>query len=276
MRAVPRIRRIAPAPMRCPSRASSPWMRRCPQRGFSRANRMTRSRSSSSIGGRRRVGSGNPHFRRTSRRCHLSSVPGVTTRCQRSSRSNSRVNADKTARSEHDGRGFPGHMLANETGDRGWRGRRTKISADTELDISSPACCAPSCWVSSSPGDRHGERKVFLQPRSRGRRVGLVRTAGVVGGGHRRQDRAVRLHRRREGLADGKIVHPPERFQHLDRARAAGLSNAEIAVAEASDSAPLDQAKQVLLRYSTNASPKSRSARPSSQPPAPRSRTWRR
>jgi hypothetical protein len=86
----------------------------------------------------------------------------------------------------------------------------------------------------------------------------------------------VRLRRRREGLADGKIVHPPERFQHLDRARAAGLSDAEIAVAEASDSAPLDQAKQVLLRYSTNASPKSRSARPSSQPPAPRSRTWRR
>ena len=60
---------------------------------------------------------------------------------------------------------------------------------------------------------------------------------------------SVRLRRRREGLADGKIVHPPERFQHLDRARAAGLSNAEIAVAEASDSAPLDQAKQVLLRY---------------------------
>jgi hypothetical protein len=56
MRAVPRIRRIAPAPMRCPSRVSSPWMRRCPQRGFSRANRTTRSRSSSSIGGRRRGG----------------------------------------------------------------------------------------------------------------------------------------------------------------------------------------------------------------------------
>ena len=58
---------------------------------------------------------------------------------------------------------------------------------------------------------------------------------------------SVRLRRRREGLADGKIVHPPERFQHLDRARAAGLSDAEIV--EASDSAPLDQAKQVFLRY---------------------------
>jgi hypothetical protein len=58
---------------------------------------------------------------------------------------------------------------------------------------------------------------------------------------------SVRLRRRREGLADGKIVHPPERFQHLDRARAAGLSDAEIV--EASDSAPRDQAKQVLLRY---------------------------
>jgi alkylhydroperoxidase family enzyme len=40
-----------------------------------------------------------------------------------------------------------------------------------------------------------------------------------------------------------------ERFQHLDRATAAGLSDAEIAVVEASDPAPLDQAKQVLLRY---------------------------
>jgi hypothetical protein len=37
------MRRIVPVPIRCPSRTSSPWTRRCPQRGFSRASRRTNS-----------------------------------------------------------------------------------------------------------------------------------------------------------------------------------------------------------------------------------------
>ncbi len=41
------------------------------------------------------------------RRCHASSVPGVTMRCRRSSRGSSRVNADRTARSGHEARGLP-------------------------------------------------------------------------------------------------------------------------------------------------------------------------
>jgi hypothetical protein len=49
-----RMRRMVPVPMWCPSRVSSPWMRRCPQRGLSRASRMMSSRSSAPM--RRRPG----------------------------------------------------------------------------------------------------------------------------------------------------------------------------------------------------------------------------
>jgi hypothetical protein len=44
--------RIVPSPMWWPSLASSPWTRRCSHRGFSRARRITSSRSALSIRGR--------------------------------------------------------------------------------------------------------------------------------------------------------------------------------------------------------------------------------
>jgi hypothetical protein len=47
-----RIRRIVPAPIGWPSARSSPWMRRCPQVGLSRARRITSVRRSSCTGGR--------------------------------------------------------------------------------------------------------------------------------------------------------------------------------------------------------------------------------
>ena len=47
-----RIRRIVEAPTRWPSVSSSPWSRRYPQRGFSRAIRTTRAARPSLIGGR--------------------------------------------------------------------------------------------------------------------------------------------------------------------------------------------------------------------------------
>jgi predicted transposase YbfD/YdcC len=47
-----RIRRIVPSPVRCPGPGSSPWMRRCPQRGFRLATCRTSSRISSGTGGR--------------------------------------------------------------------------------------------------------------------------------------------------------------------------------------------------------------------------------
>ena len=50
--AAARIRRIVPAPMRYPRPRSSPWMRRCPHRGFCPASRRTSSRISSGTGGR--------------------------------------------------------------------------------------------------------------------------------------------------------------------------------------------------------------------------------
>ena len=51
-RAAARMRRMVPVPSRWPNPASSPWMRRWPQAGFSCARRSTRSRSSLPMGGR--------------------------------------------------------------------------------------------------------------------------------------------------------------------------------------------------------------------------------
>jgi hypothetical protein len=72
-RALARIRRMVPAPTRWPSRRSSPWIRRCPHNGFSRANRSVRSRTSSLTRGRPgRLGY--VHLLPTSRRCQASRV----------------------------------------------------------------------------------------------------------------------------------------------------------------------------------------------------------
>jgi len=66
-----------------PSLASSPPIRRCPQRGFSRASRSTRARTSAGTGGRPRLPGGGRHFLRTSARCQRSSVRGDQTRAAR-------------------------------------------------------------------------------------------------------------------------------------------------------------------------------------------------
>ena len=59
----------------------SPWIRRYPQLGFWLARRMTRRRSSGSIGGRPVFGVGGwVQCRATSRRCHRSTVSGRTIR----------------------------------------------------------------------------------------------------------------------------------------------------------------------------------------------------
>src|SRR4051794_41263569 len=70
-----RMRRMVPAPIWSPRRVSSPWMRRCPQRGFSRARRMTSSRSSLSMRGRPgRLGE--VQFLVIKRRCQARRVAG--------------------------------------------------------------------------------------------------------------------------------------------------------------------------------------------------------
>ena len=97
---------MVPAPTRWPSPTSSPWIRRWPHPGFSRARRTTRSRTSSLIQGR--PGRfGYVQCRATRRRCQDISVPGVTIRCLHSSRGRARTNADSTARSGHDSLGLP-------------------------------------------------------------------------------------------------------------------------------------------------------------------------
>jgi hypothetical protein len=69
-----------------PSLASSPPIRRWPQRGFSRASRSTRSLVSADVGGRPRRAGGCRHFLRTSARCQRSSVRGATRRGPREGR----------------------------------------------------------------------------------------------------------------------------------------------------------------------------------------------
>ena len=61
-----------------PSPTSSPWMRRYPQPGFSRANCSTSSRSSAAVGGRPGRRGRYVQRRATSSRCQRRSVAGVT------------------------------------------------------------------------------------------------------------------------------------------------------------------------------------------------------
>ena len=74
-----RILLMVVAPTRTPTLRSSPWIRTWPHIGFSMARRRTSARTSGSMG--RRPGFLLDlwvHFRRTSSRCHRSSVWGVT------------------------------------------------------------------------------------------------------------------------------------------------------------------------------------------------------
>ena len=93
-----RILRMVPAPVRCPRRRSSPWIRTTPQRGLSLAS-LTINFASSLASGGRPGAFGWVHFLATMRRCQRSSVPGVTIRCARSAVGRIRANAANSARS---------------------------------------------------------------------------------------------------------------------------------------------------------------------------------
>ena len=90
---------IVVAPTRIPSLRNSPWIRTQPQRGFSRANRSTSSRSSGSSGGRPAGRRRYVHFRRTNSRCQRKSVCGDTTNTDHRSRGSSR--SPPRARPDH-------------------------------------------------------------------------------------------------------------------------------------------------------------------------------
>ena len=70
------------------------------------------------------------------RRCHASSVPGVTMRCRRSSRGSSRTGADMIARSGHEGRGVPTWRRRTENS---WRSTRISTSLAVERRRSKPS-----------------------------------------------------------------------------------------------------------------------------------------
>jgi hypothetical protein len=78
---------------------SSPVIRRYPHRGFSRASRRTSSRTSRLTRGRPGRRPGYVQRRATSRRCHTSSVSGVTNNERHRSRGSRRLAAAKKARS---------------------------------------------------------------------------------------------------------------------------------------------------------------------------------
>ena len=86
----------------CPSRRSSPWMRRYPQFGFSASRRSTSRRSSLGVGGRPVRGCGGWVQRRAvRRRCQPITVAGLTINITglRPAPSNARDNSARTVRS---------------------------------------------------------------------------------------------------------------------------------------------------------------------------------
>jgi hypothetical protein len=92
-------RRTVDGDTRKPSLASSPLIRRWPQRGFSRARRSTRTRTSVGMGGRPRRPGGCRHFRHTSARCQRNNVRGVTRSRPREERGSWHAAAASRARS---------------------------------------------------------------------------------------------------------------------------------------------------------------------------------
>ncbi len=91
--------RIVVADTDTPSFLSSPWMRRYPQRGFSRATRRISATSWSARGGRPPRRSGWVHLRVTSWRCHRRIVPGVTRNVDQRPRGSARLSTARIARS---------------------------------------------------------------------------------------------------------------------------------------------------------------------------------
>jgi len=85
--------------------ASSPWMRRQPQRGFCRASCSASAHTPAGTGGRPGT-SGQVHFSLTRRRCQVRSVPGATNRYSPSCRGSNRAKATRA------GAGPPGGLKA--------------------------------------------------------------------------------------------------------------------------------------------------------------------
>jgi hypothetical protein len=121
-----------------PRPRSSPWMRRCPQRGFCLASRRASSRISSGTGGRPVV-FGQVHFFLTRRWCQASRVPGVTIRCIRRCRGSSRAKAAITARSAQSGFGRATWRRRTATSCRS-----TKISTFLETSLRARSASQPN------------------------------------------------------------------------------------------------------------------------------------
>jgi hypothetical protein len=118
-------RRIVDGDTPKPSLASSPPIRRWPQRGFSRASRSTRARTSDGAGGRPRWPGGCRHFLRTSPRCQRNSVRGLTRRAERKERGRWQAAAASRARSV--ARSL-GRATSRRSTSSSWRTTRSSMS----------------------------------------------------------------------------------------------------------------------------------------------------
>ena len=97
---LPRIAQTVLAASLTPRPTSSPWIRRYPQPGFSRASRTTSSRTSAGMTGRPGRRCGYVQRRATSSRCQRRSVAGVThADVRHTCRGRTRLNAASSARS---------------------------------------------------------------------------------------------------------------------------------------------------------------------------------
>jgi hypothetical protein len=126
---------------RYPSCASSPWMRRYPQVGFSAAIRKIRHRSSRGVDGRPGGRWGLVQWRLTSARCQRSKVSGVTTRWCRRSLERSRVNAARMARP-----GQVGHGLVTCRRSTATSWRSTSSSAFLDVCPRASSASQPRSW----------------------------------------------------------------------------------------------------------------------------------
>ncbi len=124
-------------------------------RSGSAANRTMIAITASGTGGRP-GGRGCRHRAATSRRCHRSSVPGVTIRCARSTFGSTWASAAKTARSGHDSRGFG--LVRGRTATSC---RSASISASFDADDRASRAIHENTWTTSRYGNRAATAEII-------------------------------------------------------------------------------------------------------------------
>jgi hypothetical protein len=138
-----------------PSPTSSPWIRRYPQPGFSRAKRSTSSRTSTAVAGRPGRRCGYVQRRATSSRCQRSSVAGDTTNDARAARGSTRLNAASSARS-----------LGQSCGRATWLQQLQLMTQHEDLDLLHPLRAHPQHEQLEQPPRQPVQKRQHHAPRT--------------------------------------------------------------------------------------------------------------